>query len=53
MKATGFDELRRFVSSEDHKASAMCNYNNTPYTLEQEMVHKMAPLVHSGSSMSR
>ena len=53
-KATGFDALRRFVSSEEHKNSAMAsyNYNNTPYTLEQEMVNKMAPLVHSGSSMS-
>lgn len=53
-KATGFDALRRLSSSEDNKHSNMAtyNYNHTPYTLEQEMVNKMAPLVHSGSSLS-
>jgi hypothetical protein len=39
--------------SEENKASQLTEYNQFPYTLEQEMVKKMAPIVKPGSSISK
>jgi hypothetical protein len=51
---TGTDALRRFLPSEEKKNCEMSAYNFTPYhqfpyTLEQEVVKKMAPLNEGGS----
>ena len=51
---TGNDALRRFLPSEEKKNCEMSAYNFTPYhqfpyTLEQEVVKKMAPLNAGGS----
>jgi hypothetical protein len=39
--------------SEENKASQLTKYNQFPYTLEQEMVKKMAPIMKPGSSISK
>jgi hypothetical protein len=39
--------------SEENKVSQLTKFNQFPYTLEQEMVKKMAPIVKPGSSINR
>ena len=51
--ATGIDALQRFAPSEEKKASQFTAFNQFPYTLEQEVVAKMAPIMKSGSSLSQ
>ena len=51
--ATGIDALRRFAPSEEKKSSQFTAFNQFPYTLEQEVVAKMAPIMKSGSSLSQ
>lgn len=46
------DSLQAYAPSEEQKMSQFSAYNQFPYTLEQEVVAKMAPLVHSGVSMN-
>ena len=49
---TGIDALKRYAPSEQKKMSQFTAYNQFPYTLEQEVVKKMAPIVQSGFSLS-
>lgn len=51
--ATGIDALQKFAPSEEKKASQFSAYNQFPYTLEQEVVAKMAPVMKSGSSITK
>jgi len=51
--ATGIDALQRFAPSEEKKTSQFTAFNQFPYTLEQEVVAKMAPVMKSGSSLSQ
>ena len=51
--ATGIDALQKFAPSEEKKSSQFTAFNQFPYTLEQEVVKKMAPIVQGGSSMSK
>ena len=51
--ATGIDALQRFAPSEEKKSSQFTAFNQFPYTLEQEVVSKMAPIMKSGSSLSQ
>lgn len=39
--------------SEETKSSQFTQFNQFPYTLEQEMVKKMAPIMKHGSSISK
>jgi len=39
--------------SEENKSSQLTQFNQFPYTLEQEMVKKMAPIMKPGSSISK
>ncbi len=52
-----YDLMRRSTSFSEYAPSEtnkMLNpYNRYPYTLEQEMVKKMAPMVNSGSSFDK
>lgn len=52
-----YDLMRRSTSFSEYapsEANKMLNpYNRYPYTLEQEMVKKMAPLVNAGSSFDK
>jgi hypothetical protein len=50
---TGIDALKRYAPSEKRKSSQFSAFNQFPYTLEQEVVKKMAPIVQSGSSLSK
>jgi len=51
--ATGIDALQRFAPSEEKKSSQFTAFNQFPYTLEQEVVAKMAPVMKTGSSLSQ
>ena len=50
--ATGIDALQKYAPSEEKKMSQFTAFNQFPYTLEQEVVKKMAPIVQSGSSLT-
>jgi hypothetical protein len=50
--ATGWDALKKYAPSEVKRMSQFTAYNQFPYTLEQEVVKKMAPIVRSGTSMT-
>jgi len=50
--ATGLDALQKYAPSEQKKSSQFTAFNQFPYTLEQEVVAKMAPIARSGSSLS-
>jgi len=50
---TGLDALQKFVPSEEKKVSQFTAFNQFPYTLEQEVVAKMAPIRESGSSLTQ
>ena len=50
--ATGIDALQKYAPTEKKKMSQFIAFNQFPYTLEQEVVAKMAPLMKSGSSLS-
>ena len=47
---TGNYALRNYMPTEEKKASCLTAFNQFPYTLEQEMVSKMAPIQHTVSS---
>ena len=49
---TGLGALQAYAPSEEKKMSQFTAFNQFPYTLEQEVVAKMAPIVRSGSSLS-
>ena len=50
---TGIDALQRYAPTEEKKSSQFSAFNQFPYTLEQEVVKKMAPIVQSGSIMTK
>ncbi len=51
--ATGIDALQKFGPCEEKKSSQFSAFNQFPYTLEQEVVARMAPIAKSGSSLSQ
>jgi hypothetical protein len=51
--ATGNDALKEYAPSEEKKMSQFTAYNQFPYTLEQEVVAKLAPIMKSGSSLTQ
>jgi hypothetical protein len=50
--STGLGALQAYAPSEQKKMSQFTAFNQFPYTLEQEVVAKMAPIVRSGSSLT-
>ena len=50
---TGIDALQRYAPTEEKKASQFSAFNQYQYTLEQEVVKKMTPMVQSGSSLTK
>ena len=50
-ETTGLGALQAYAPSEQKKMSQFNAFNQFPYTLEQEVVAKMAPIVRSGSSL--
>jgi hypothetical protein len=51
-ETTGIGALQAYAPSEEKKMSQFTAFNQFPYTLEQEVVAKMAPIVRSGSSLT-
>jgi hypothetical protein len=51
-ETTGLGALQAYAPSEQKKMSQFTAFNQFPYTLEQEVVAKMAPIVRSGSSLT-
>ena len=51
--STGIDALARYAPTESHKSSQFTAFNQFPYTLEQEVVKKMAPILQGGYSMNK
>jgi hypothetical protein len=49
---TGLGALQKYAPTEVKKMSQFTAFNQFPYTLEQEVVKKMAPIVKSGSSLT-
>ena len=49
-ETTGLGALQAYAPSEQKKMSQFTAFNQFPYTLEQEVVAKMAPLVQSSGS---
>jgi hypothetical protein len=47
------NQLKQFAPSEQNKMSQFTAFNQFPYTLEQEVIKKMAPIVKPGSSISK
>jgi len=52
-RVTGIDALKKYAPSEEKKMSQYTAFNQFPYTLEQEVVAKMAPIMKSGSSLTQ
>ena len=50
---TGIDSLKKYAPTEEKKASQFTAFNQFPYTLEQEVVAKMAPIRESGTSLTQ
>jgi hypothetical protein len=44
-------EMRSYIPSEQKKTSQFTAFNQYPYTLEQEVVSKMAPIMRTGTSL--
>jgi hypothetical protein len=51
--ATGIDALKKYAPSEEKKSSQFTAFNQFPYTLEQEVVAKMAPIANTGTSINQ
>jgi hypothetical protein len=49
---TGISALDKYAPSEEKKMSQFTAFNQFPYTLEQEVVSKMAPIVQTGSALN-
>ena len=52
MKVTGIDALNKYAPSEEKKVSQFTAFNQFPYTLEQEVVKKMAPIINTGGFLN-
>jgi hypothetical protein len=48
----GMAEIQRYMPSEKKKTSQFTAFNQFPYTLEQEVVNKMAPIMKTGTSIN-
>ena len=51
--STGISALQQYAPSEVKKSSQFTAFNQFPYTLEQEIVAKMAPISQSGYSINQ
>jgi hypothetical protein len=45
--------VQTYIPSENNKTSQFTAFNQFPYTLEQEVVKKMAPIVYSGTVLNK
>jgi hypothetical protein len=47
------EESKKYAPCEKNKSSQFTAFNQFPYTLEQEIIKKMAPIIKPGTSMSK
>jgi hypothetical protein len=47
------EESKKYAPCESNKSSQFTAFNQFPYTLEQEVIKKMAPIIKPGVSMSK
>lgn len=52
-KATGNAAYIKYSPCEDKKSGQFSAFNQFPYTLEQEVVKKMAPIVQTGTTLTQ
>jgi hypothetical protein len=52
-KSSNSHNVMKFKPSEYKKSGQFSAYNQFPYTLEEEMVKKMTPMVHPGTSIHK
>jgi hypothetical protein len=48
----GMAEIQTYMPSEQKKTSQFTAFNQFPFTLEQEVVNKMAPIMKTGTSIN-
>ena len=47
------EESKKYAPCENNKSSQFTAFNQFPYTLEQEVIKKMAPIIKPGTSMTK
>jgi hypothetical protein len=47
------NKMQKYMPSEEKKSSQFTAFHQFPYTLEQEVVKKMAPIVQSGTTLTK
>jgi hypothetical protein len=47
------EESKKYAPCENNKSSQFTAFNQFPYTLEQEVIKKMAPIIKPGTSISK
>lgn len=50
---TGSDAMVRYLPSEEKKNIEMESYNKFPFTLEEEVINKMVPLLNNSNSIDK
>jgi predicted membrane protein len=45
--------IQKYIPSEINKTHQFNAFNQFPYTLEQEVVHKMAPIIQTGTTLTK
>ena len=50
---TGSEYISKYANCQDEKSTQFTAFNQFPYTLEQEVVKKMAPIVQSGTTLTK
>ena len=53
INVNSIESLKRFAPSEQSKDSQFTAFNQFPYTLEQEVIKKMIPVMNPGNSISK
>lgn len=51
--STGTDAIAKYAPCEDKKSEQFTAFNQFPYTLEQEVVKKMAPIIQNGTTLTK
>ena len=53
INVNSIESLKKFAPSEESKYSQFTAFNQFPYTLEQEVIKKMVPVMNPGNSITK
>ena len=53
INVNSIESLKKFAPSEESKYSKFTAFNQFPYTLEQEVIKKMVPVMNPGNSITK